>query len=154
MLLWFILLAIFLVTFVVWHVAAYAMYRELEKEKADAEERLAARVRPADMAHLLEVAKQRIEEVIEQGKRSERELQGASGEDMPRLQAEHARKFKAELLRTIEDAANKPLREHGRHPLDTNEINSTNDVRKMYRLGEKLIRELEVARSTLRSNPR
>lgn len=141
---------VFLVTFLVTlNVAAYAMYRELETENTSLKARLHGDVSTVNLCRLLVKAEKRIREVIEQGRDSERKLQGASGEEMPGIQAQHAQKVKDELLTVIEETANKPLRDARHRPLDIDAIVSTNNVREMYRLGADLIEELEATRSAL-----
>ena len=156
---WFIpviVFSIFVLAFVCAVVTApYTMYRELETDNAALQARLDDDVSRVSLSDSLEVAKQRIRELRERGKREEPtdsgacDKRGLPGSELPRIRAEFAQWFKAELLKVVEDAVNKPLGEAGYPTLKPDEIESADDVRKMYPAADRLVERLTAIQSQL-----
>ena len=127
-----ILLFVFLAAFViVWSRASYGMYSELEKENAELKERMDAPARRIGLTQLLVSAEQRLEKIVEDGKRTRPTSEKAW--KMERLKAEFLVTYRSRICTEME-AVNRILQKNKILPLDVKAVTNADDFDEMCRL--------------------
>lgn len=143
MLMWTIPLAVFVATFLAaWALAPYTMYRESDAERAQLQARIDERAHNVLLIHSLVTSKDRLTEVLEDGKRNEPRT-GSPAE----REENHARfmtAFRADICNAL-NGVNDSLRAAGFDPLEIHEITAAKEFKEICRLAELWRKALELA---------